>query len=131
MALHDRERAVARILYSKTHEYLREEGSNWFLGITDHAQDSLGDITFVELPEEGAEISGGDEIATVESVKAVASVMAPVSLRVLEVNSSLEDAPEVINSDAQGDGWMAKVEILDASELDELMDQAAYDAMEK
>ena len=131
MALNHRERAVSRILYSKTHEYLREEGSDWFLGITEHAQDSLGDITFVELPEAGAEFEAGDEIATIESVKAVASVMAPVSMRVIEVNSSLEDAPEIINSDAQGAGWMAKVEALDASQLDGLMDQAAYDAMEK
>jgi glycine cleavage system H protein len=131
MALHVRERAVGRILYSKTHEYLREDGSDWFLGITEHAQDSLGDITFVELPESGAKFDGGDEIATVESVKAVASVMAPVSMRVMDVNGALEDAPELINSDAQGAGWMARVEVLDASELDALMDQAAYDAMEK
>ena len=122
---------MSRILYTKTHEYLREEGSDWFLGITEHAQESLGDITFVELPEAGAEFGAGDELATVESVKAVAGVNSPVSLRVIEVNSSLEDAPEAINEDAQGKGWMAKVELTDASELDGLMDQAAYDAMDK
>ena len=122
---------MSRILYTKTHEYLREEGSAWFLGITDHAQEALGDITFVELPEAGAEFGAGDELATVESVKAVAGVMAPVSLRIIEVNSSLEDAPEVINSDAQGSGWMAKVEVMDPAQLDSLMDQAAYDAMDK
>lgn len=122
---------MSRILYTKTHEYLREEGSDWFLGITEHAQESLGDITFVELPEAGAEFGAGEELATVESVKAVAGVNSPVSLRVIEVNSSLEDAPEAINEDAQGKGWMAKVELTDASELDGLMDQAAYDAMEK
>jgi len=122
---------VSRILYTKTHEYLREEGSEWYLGITEHAQEALGDITFVELPESGAEFSAGDEVATVESVKAVAGVMAPVSLRINEINSALEDAPEMINSDSQGGGWLAKVEALDASQLDGLMDQAAYDAMEK
>ncbi len=122
---------MSRILYTKTHEYLREEGSEWYLGITEHAQEALGDITFVELPESGAEFSAGDEVATVESVKAVAGVMAPVSLRINEINSALEDAPEMINSDSQGGGWLAKVEALDASQLDGLMDQAAYDAMEK
>src|SRR5690606_34853477 len=103
----------------------------WFLGITDHAQEALGDITFVELPEAGAEFGAGDELATVESVKAVAGVMAPVALRIIEVNSSREDAPEVINSDAQGSGWMARVEVTDPAALDSLMDQAAYDAMDK
>lgn len=122
---------MATFYYTKTHEYFREEGGEHFLGITDHAQQELGDITYVELPAVGAEFAQGDVCCTVESVKAVAEVYAELALKVVAVNERLEAEPELINQDAQGEGWLLKVELPDASGLSGMMDQAAYDEMEK
>lgn len=113
--------------YTKTHEWVRDEGDGVVtIGITDHAQELLGDLVFVELPEVGASLDHGGDCAVVESVKAASDVYAPVSGEVVEVNEGLADAPETINSDAYGDGWMFKVKLADAGELDELMAAEAY-----
>jgi len=122
---------VATFYYTKTHEYFREENGEYFLGITDHAQQELGDITYVELPAAGAEFAQGDVCCTVESVKAVAEVYAELALKVVAVNERLEAEPELINQDAQGEGWLLKIELGDIAELSGMMDQAAYDEMEK
>ena len=122
---------MATNYYAKNHEYIREEDGTYFLGISEYAQKELGDITYVELPAVGAEFAQGDVCCTVESVKAVAEVYAPVALKAAAVNEALEDRPELVNEAAQGDGWLLKVELVDAGALAELMDQAAYDAMEK
>ena len=95
--------------YSRSHEWVRTEGDTATVGISDHAQDELGDVVFVELPDEGATFKAGDSFGTVESVKAVSDVYAPVGGEVVEVNSSLEDAPEKINDDPYGEGWLVKL----------------------
>lgn len=113
--------------YTKTHEWVRDEGDgNVTVGISDHAQELLGDLVFVELPEQGAEIKAGDECAVVESVKAASDVYCPMSGEVVAVNEALADAPETINSDPYNDGWMFRLKLLDAGELDGLMDADAY-----
>jgi glycine cleavage system H protein len=112
--------------YTRTHEWVRREGDTATVGITDHAQDELGDIVFVELPEVGAELRQFATFGVVESVKAVSDLYAPVSGRVVEVNEALRDAPELVNGDAYGDGWMLRLELVDDDELDQLMDSAAY-----
>jgi len=122
---------VAETRYYKTHEYIREEGGRYFLGISEYAQKELGDITFVELPSAGAEFDTDDVCCTVESVKAVAEVNTPLALRVKAVNERLEDEPELINSDAEGEGWMIEVQLQDPGSFATLMDEAAYDAFEK
>lgn len=122
---------MATFYYAKSHEYIREEDGKYFLGISDHAQQELGDITYVELPAAGAEFAQGDVCCTVESVKAVAEIYAPAALKVAAVNEALEDQPELVNEDAQGAGWLLQVELADAGALAAMMDQAAYDAMEK
>jgi glycine cleavage system H protein len=123
--------AVATFYFTKTHEYVREDGGEYFLGITSHAAGALGDITYVELPEAGQSFKAGQSLCTVESVKAVAEVYAPVDLTVVNGNHALDNTPEVVNKDAQGQGWMVQVTPADPSSLSALMDQAAYDAMEK
>ena len=95
--------------YTRSHEWVRTEGDTATVGITDHAQDELGDVVFVELPIEGATFDAGESFGTVESVKAVSDVYAPVGGEVVEVNSSLEDAPEKINDDPYGEGWLVKL----------------------
>jgi glycine cleavage system H protein len=122
---------VATFYYTKTHEYIREDGGTYFLGISEHAQQELGDITYVELPAEGSEFAKGDVCCTVESVKAVAEVYANVAVKVIAINERLEDEPELINQDAKGEGWLLQIELADPGELAGMMDQAAYDAMEK
>lgn len=122
---------MATFYYTKSHEYIREDGGKYHLGISTHAQGELGDITYVELPSAGDEFSKGDVCCTVESVKAVAEVYAPVDLKVAAANDALEDEPEKINADAQGGGWLIEVELSDTSQLESMMDQSAYDAMEK
>jgi glycine cleavage system H protein len=112
--------------YSKEHEWVRVEGEHATIGITSFAADELGDIVFVELPEIGSELRQFATFGVVESVKAVSDLYAPVTGRVLEVNDALRDAPELVNSDAYGDGWMLRVELADDGELDQLMDSAAY-----
>ena len=114
--------------YSKEHEWVRVEGSRATIGITSFAADELGDVVFVELPEVGATLSQFGTFGVVESVKAVSDLYAPISGEVIEVNEALRDAPELLNADAFGEGWIAKVELTDTAQLDGLMDAAAYTA---
>jgi len=109
--------------YTREHEWVKVEGDTGTIGITDHAQESLGDIVFVELPKPGAEITAGKSFGTVESVKAVSELFAPVSGTVTEANGTLADAPEKINSDAHG-SWMIKVKLKDTAEAGKLMSAA-------
>jgi glycine cleavage system H protein len=103
--------------YTKSHEWVRFEDGTVTIGITDHAQEELGDVVFVELPEEGDTIEAGDSFGTVESVKAVSDLYTPVGGEVVEVNSSLEDAPEKINDDPYGEGWIVKLRTTDEADL--------------
>lgn len=114
--------------FTEDHEWVDVEGDVATVGITDYAQEQLGDIVFVEVPAEGKEVSKGDEAAVVESVKAASDVYAPVSGTVIEGNSALEGDPALVNSSAEEDGWFFKLTLADASELDGLMDEAAYKA---
>lgn len=115
--------------YTKEHEWVRVEGDIAVVGITDFAQGELGDIVFVEIETVGETLAVGETFGTVEAVKTVSDLFMPVGGEVIEFNESLEDGPELINKDAYGEGWMIKVKIEDASQLDELMDAAAYQAM--
>ena len=112
--------------FTEEHEWIDVDGGNATVGITDYAQGQLGDIVFVELPEVGSEVAKGKDAAVVESVKAASDVYAPISGTVTESNAALEDDPALVNSDAEGDGWFFKLTIADASELEGLMDEAAY-----
>ena len=114
--------------YSKEHEWVRADGDDATIGITSFAADELGDIVFVELPEVGATLGQFSTFGVVESVKAVSDLYAPVSGEVVEVNEALREAPELLNSDPFGEGWIAKVELADATEVDSLMDATAYAA---
>ena len=114
--------------YSKEHEWVRVEGSQAVIGITDFAQDELGDIVFVELPTEGTELHVNETFGTVESVKTVSDLFAPVSGKVVKVNAGLEDNPEHVNSSPYEEGWMLVVEMSDASELAALLDAQGYKA---
>jgi len=115
--------------YSKEHEWILIERDSGAIGITDFAQNELGDIVFVELPEVGKQFQRGEVLGTIESVKAVSEIYAPVGGSVMEVNEALNDNPEVINQDPHGDGWLCKLKIADAAELTELMDAAAYEEL--
>ena len=112
--------------YTKDHEWILVEGDVGTVGISDHAQEQLGDIVFVEVPEVGTSVSKGDQAATIESVKAASEVYAPASGEVTEANAALADDPALVNSDPLGKGWFYKVKLSDAGELGELMDEAAY-----
>ncbi len=112
------------LLYTKEHEWVREEGDVATCGISEHAQEALGDIVFVELPEVGAAVEAGKPFAVVESVKAVSDVYAPVSGEVIETNSQLESSPELVNTDCYGEGWIAKIR--GSGGRTELLDAAAY-----
>lgn len=112
--------------YTKEHEWVKVEGNVATVGITDHAQSELGDITFVELPSAGRDVSASESFAAIESVKAASDVYAPVSGKVTEVNESLEDAPEAVNQSAYSKGWICKIEMSDASEVEGLMNSDAY-----
>jgi len=115
--------------YSDDHEWVRVEGDVATVGITDFAQSELGDVVFVEIETEGDDLSKGDTFGTVEAVKTVSDLFMPISGEVIEVNSAIEDAPESVNEDPYGNGWMIKVRISDTSELDDLMSQADYQSM--
>lgn len=115
--------------YTKEHEWVRTEGDVYVIGITDHAQDQLGDVVFVELPEVGDTITIDDSFGTVESVKAVSDLFAPMTAEVVEINGSLEDTPEVVNSDPYDTGWIIKVKTDDASQLDAMLSSADYTAL--
>lgn len=114
--------------YATTHEWVRPEGDGTFtVGITEHAQELLGDMVFVELPDVGSEVSAGDDVAVAESVKAASDVYAPIGGEVVAVNEELEDSPELVNSDAFGDGWMFRIKADDASEVEGLLDAEGYE----
>jgi len=115
--------------YSKEHEWVATEGSVAIVGITDYAQDQLGEIVYVELPAVGDKISKDDPFGVVESVKAVSDIYAPLSGTVIEINEDLPESPEVVNEDPYGDGWLIKVKISDAAELDDLMDNEEYEEL--
>jgi glycine cleavage system H protein len=119
---------VSDIRYTKDHEYVRLDGDVATVGITNHAQEQLGDIVFVELPHVGKSIEQGAEAAVVESVKAASEVYAPLSGEVIEVNGALEGEPAKVNADPLGDGWFLKLRVKDNSQFDALMDEAAYNA---
>jgi glycine cleavage system H protein len=112
--------------YHEDHEWIRVEGGEGVVGITDYAQDQLSDVVYVELPEVGDTFEAGDVFATVESVKAASDVYLPVGGEILEINEELEDSPELVNQDPYGEAWFARVAIADEAELEELMDAAAY-----
>jgi len=113
--------------YSKDHEWVRIDGDTATFGVTDHAQEALGDIVFVELPEEGRDMAIGDAFAVVESVKAVSDVYAPIASEVIEGNEELESSPEKVNEDPYGEGWIVKVKVTD-NDTSHLMDADAYQA---
>ncbi len=117
----------AQLKYSEEHEWVRVEGSKAMIGITDFAQNELGDIVFVELPQVGDELTFGDPFGSVESVKTVSELYAPVSGKVVEVNAALESAPEKVNEEPYDDGWMIAVELTDAAELDKLWSAEKYE----
>ncbi len=119
------------VRYTKDHEWARKNGDNVTIGITDFAQDQLGDIVFVELPDTGDSFGAGDEFGTVESVKAVSELYMPLAGEVVAFNADLEDAPELVNKAPYDKGWMLEVKPADPGELDQLMDRAAYVEMLK
>jgi glycine cleavage system H protein len=112
--------------YTETHQWARVAGDVATVGITDYAQDQMGDLVYVELPEVGDEVNAGAPLGQVESVKAVSDVISPVSGEITEVNQALVDTPETVNREPYGDGWLAKIRMTDKSELDALLDSAAY-----
>lgn len=114
------------VKYTEDHEWVLIEGDNATIGITEYAQNALGDIVFVEVPEAGTEFSQGDDAAVVESVKAASEVYAPISGEIIEGNAALEDEPALVNTSPEGDGWFFKMTIGDAAELEDLMDEKAY-----
>ena len=114
------------VKYTKDHEYVRAEGDVYVIGISKHAAEQLGDVVFVELPEVGKTFKKGDDMAVVESVKAASDVYAPISGEIVEANSAIVDEPASVNDDAEGAAWFVKIKPSDASELDALMDEAAY-----
>ena len=116
----------ADLKYTRTHEWVLVDGDTITLGISDFAQEQLGDVVFVELPEVGAEIIAGDSIAVVESVKAASDIYAPATGTVLAVNEALEDSPELVNSDPYEDGWFLRLQVHNTGELSDLMDADSY-----
>lgn len=114
--------------YTEEHEWLRVEGDLVVVGITEHATEQLGDIVFVELPEEGTEVAKDDEVVVIKSVKAASDILAPLDGEIVEVNDVLADNPSLVNDDPLNDGWFFKMKVEDLSVLDEYMDEAAYKA---
>lgn len=112
--------------YTKDHEWIRVEGNIGTIGITDHAQGELGDVVYIDIPDDSATLNVGDSFGTIEAVKTVADMYAPVSGKIIEVNNALNDAPETVNGDPYGAGWMIKLELTNLAELGELMDVTAY-----
>jgi glycine cleavage system H protein len=117
--------------YSKDHEWVRVEGDTAVIGITDHAQEQLGDVVYVELPKVGDEFTGNDSFGSVESVKAVSEIFTPVSGKITETNESLNDEPEKVNKDPYGDGWMIKMTMKNSGEVDSLLTAAEYEDFTK
>jgi glycine cleavage system H protein len=116
----------AELRYSKDHEWVRVDGTTVTLGITDYAQDALGDVVFVSLPDVGAKVDAGGAVGEVESTKSVSEVYAPLSGVVRSVNERLRDSPETLNADPYGEGWICTIEIADAQQVEELLDASAY-----
>jgi len=114
--------------YTKTHEWVKIEGEHAIVGITDHAQKALGDITFVDLPETGKKVEQGKEFGVIESVKAASDLYSPVNGEIAEVNSMLADNPEIINSDPYGKGWLIKIKNVNPAEIEKLLDASSYEA---
>ena len=123
--------STAGLRFTESHEWLKVDGDDALMGLSDYAQHELGDIVFVELPEEGTTVSAGDVLATVESVKSVSEVYSPVAGEVVEINGDLEDSPDLINTDAYGDGWLIKIKLADVAEIDRLMSDDEYEAHTK
>ena len=119
---------MSKIYYTKEHEWISVEDGIGTIGITDHAQEQLGDIVFVELPESGTEVGQGDEACVVESVKAASEVYAPISGEIVESNEALAENSALVNESAEGDAWFMKIKLSDPEELEDLMDKAAYEA---
>ena len=119
----------ANLKYTKEHEWIRVEGNEAYVGITDFAQSELGEIVFVEVETIGETLSEGEVFGTVEAVKTVSDLYLPVDAKVLEFNEELEDSPELVNDDPYGKGWMVKIEITDASQLDSLISATDYEAL--
>ena len=116
--------------YTREHEWLRKEADGiWTVGITEHAQELLGDMVFVDLPEVGSIVGAGDDCAVAESVKAASDIYAPISGEIVEVNEELQTSPELVNSEPYGDGWILKIKASDESEIDALLDADAYRAL--
>lgn len=114
--------------YTEDHEWVRVNGNIAEVGVTDHAQGELGDIVYIDIPDSEAEVSQNDAFGTIEAVKTVADMFAPVSGKIVDVNNALNDAPETVNQDPYGAGWIVKIEMSNLSELDNLMDADAYKA---
>lgn len=115
--------------YAASHEWVRPEGNGVYtIGITEHAQDLLGDMVFVDLPDVGDEVNAGDDVAVAESVKAASDVYTPITGEVVAINEDLEDSPELVNSDPYGDGWLIKIKASDEAEVEELLDADGYAA---
>ena len=117
------------LLYTEEHEWVRVEGDSATIGISDYAQDALGDITFVELPEVGKQVAQFEDLAVIESVKAASDIYAPLGGKVLEVNPALEEAPETINRDCYGEGWICKLTGIVESEMEKLLSAEAYEKL--
>ena len=118
-------KVIEGLYYAESHEYVKVEGNVGYIGITDYAQEQLGNVVYVDMPNVDDEITAGEEFGAVESVKAASDLISPVSGKVIEINESLEDAPELINEDAFSN-WIIKIELSDTSELDNLLDSNAY-----
>jgi glycine cleavage system H protein len=112
--------------FTEEHEWLRDEGDEVVVGITIHAAEQLGDVVFIELPEEGTTVSKDDEVVVIESVKAASDILAPVDGEITEVNTALGDNPGMVNEDPQGEAWFFKMKVSDRSQMDEFMDEAGY-----
>jgi glycine cleavage system H protein len=112
--------------YTKDHEWARVEGDMIVVGITDYAQGELGDIVYIELPEAGTKVEAEQSFGTIEAVKAVSDLFAPVSGEIVEINSNLESSPEIVNDDPYGEGWMIKIKFSDKKEVDSLLDKSQY-----
>ena len=121
-------KVIEGLYYSESHEYVKIEGEYGYVGITDYAQDQLGNVVYVDMPEVDDEVTAGEEFGAVESVKAASDLISPVSGTVVEINEELEDAPELVNKDAFAN-WIMKVKLSDPAEVEALMDAAAYDAI--
>jgi glycine cleavage system H protein len=122
---------MASVKYSQEHEWISVEGDTGTIGITQYAQEQLGDVVFVDVPKAGRKVAKGESCAVVESVKAASDIYAPVSGEVTEANAALADSPGDVNAEPMGKGWFFKLKLSDKSELDSLMDQAAYEAFVK